>query len=128
MYVLPFNHFNVPILTWFIDDPTLPSLVDQLLTHIQTEDTRKALEKLELDDQAEFRSLLLQVVADSGEEDMTVLDSIARFLSYHGAAIQFRRQAKDTEVDIMEEFRALEAANPIEDDEDVEDDDAGKGH
>ncbi|KAF8234582.1 hypothetical protein L208DRAFT_1393789 [Tricholoma matsutake] len=105
-------------------DPTLPSLVDQLLTHIQTEDTRKALEKLELDDQAEFRSLLLQVVADSGEEDMTVLDSIARFLSYHGAAIQFRRQAKDTEVDIMEEFRALEAANPIEDDEDVEDDDA----
>lgn len=87
------------------------------MAHIQSPDVRRALERLEPEDQAEFRDLMLQVITESGEEDMVALDHIARFLSYNGVGIQFRRQHKEEEEDILAEFRAMEAEDPIEDEE-----------
>jgi len=116
MYVLVFKHHSLLKLMLFLDDPSLPTLVDQLMAHIQTPESRRVLERLEPEEQAEFRDLMLQIITDSGEEDMAILDRIAQFLSYHGAEIRYRQQPKQQEVDILAEFRALHAEDPIEDD------------
>jgi small subunit ribosomal protein S5 len=87
------------------------------MSHLETSDTQRALEQLEPEDQAELRNLLVQVITESGEEDMEVLDRVAQFLSYHGAGIQFRLQHKEEDLDILGEFRALEDDDPSENEE-----------
>jgi hypothetical protein len=78
------------------------------MSHLETSDARRALERLEPEDQAELRNLLVQVITESGEEDMEVLNR------YHEAGIQFRLQPKEEELDILAKLRALEADDPTE--------------
>jgi hypothetical protein len=88
------------------------------MTHIQTSKISQVLEQLEPEEQAECRNLLLGVLTNSEEEELAILDRIARFLSYHGAGIRFRRQAKEEELDLLAEFQALYPEDFIEDGDD----------
>jgi len=101
-----------------VDDTSLPTPAEQLSTHLQTLEVRRALEIMEPEYLEELQDMLHRIYHETTQnEDMDVLDRIAHFLSYHGLGLKYSRRLppiqEEKPIDYLAEYESL-IGEPLE--------------